>query len=832
VRRATLSALIFGTALLAGRADALVWPDVPDRIERALASPDPMARRGAAQQLSTLGVTRATPLVMKALGDADPEVRIAAAQSAIKLRVPHATEAVLAWLGDREARLRVAACEVARALPEPRAVAQLSRALGDADPAVRAAAADALGAHAHPDAVPPLLGKLDDASPAVRVQVARALAKLGDSRAVVPLVGKVQDSVSEVRQAVARALGELGDKRAAQALLLQLRDNSNDVRVEALQALGRLRAGEAVDAITPLALDRTSSLRRAALTALGRIGTSEAVRALIGALGAAEDSGGGLEHTPVRDALVAAGPTAANELAALLERPVTSAVATSAAWVIGELKATTKAPALVAAMRRGVLPTAAALHALAGAGTSDSIPVVLEFCGDPNPLVRAEALRAAGELLDPSRPDGRAVEPLAAVLRDARLSASERATVATLLGKTGAPRAAVVLTGMLNAKDSALVAAALDAIATVGPAGADAMLLEKLADPDPVIRLKASAALSEAGGARARDELLDKLGGSEELDRPGALAALGGILSRAPTEAAVAKLASALELAAGPERDAVIEALGRTKLPSALRVLLERTRESGPDDTRALASALAARAGERDAAAACKSLLDDADDSVRAQAAWSAGTLGDESFLPRLEALAKAPDIDAAIDATAAIGRIAGRLRSPQVASRVLCPLVADARPYVRANALTGLAAARARCGDGSPERRALAEDASEPVRAAAATVLANARSEEDTRALDRCASSDRSGGVAHKCRATLAPQPAEARAPAKLAHAVTIYVVADATSSPRPRAPYALQLADGYVRAGLADRRGALFEPVAPAGDVVLVRPSGVPAK
>jgi HEAT repeat protein len=396
--------------------------------------------------------------------------------------------------------------------------------------------------------------------------------------------------------------------------------------------------------------------------------------------------------------------------------------------------------------------------------------------------------------------------------------------IAMLLGKTGAPRAAVVLTGMLNAKDPALVAAALDAIALVGPAGADAMILEKLADPDPTLRLKAATALAESGGPHARDELLRRLGGSEELDRPGALIALGGILARAPSEPAVARLSSVLELAAGPERDAVVEVLGRTKLPSALRALLERTREGGPDDLRALASVLAVRAGEPEAVARCKTLLDDADESVRAQAAWAAGSVGDESFVPRLDALAKAPDVDAAINATAAIGRIGARLRSPQLASRVLCPLVGDARPYVRANALTGLGTAAARCGDGATERRALAEDPSESVRAAAVVVVARAPSDEDKRALERCASSDRSGSVAHRCRGLPAPP--------KTTHAVTIFVVNDAAAPPRPRAPYALKVADGFVRAGVTDRRGAVLDPVAPGGDVVLVRPSGAPLK
>ena len=249
---------------------------MPERIERRLVSPDPLARRSAARELVSLGAARATPLVLRALDDADTEVRIAAAESAMRLRIAAATFAVLPWLGGTVPLLRQEACEVARLLPDPRAVPALSRALGDVETSVRAAAAGALGAYAgSSEAVPPLLGKLDDPSATVRVVIAQSLARLGDGRAVVPLVGKVQDSVPEVREAIARARGELGDPRATQALLLQLRDTVVDVRVEALASLGRLRAADAVDTIAPLAGDHNPALRRrAAIAALGRIGTT------------------------------------------------------------------------------------------------------------------------------------------------------------------------------------------------------------------------------------------------------------------------------------------------------------------------------------------------------------------------------------------------------------------------------------------------------------------------------------------------------------------------------------------------------------------------------
>ncbi len=51
------------------------------------------------------------------------------------------------------------------------------------------------------------------------------------------------------------------------------------------------------------------------------------------------------------------------------------------------------------------------------------------------------------------------------------------------------------------------------------------------------------------------------------------------------------------------------------------------------------------------------------------------------------------------------------------------------------------------------------------------------------------------------------------------------IYVVPDGTDTPIPSSSYALSFADGMVRVGTTDRRGAIFEPLAPEGEVRLRR-------
>jgi HEAT repeat protein len=822
-------------ALAPRHAWALTWPDVEERVERDLAASHPVTRRAAAKELRAIGPARGGPLALASLDDPDDEVRLAAAEAAIRLRAAGATDAVLAWLNAQDARLRHKACEVARALPSPRAVAPLARSLGDPDPEVRAEAAEALGYQASPDAVPPLLGRLDDPTPSVRVRIVAALARLRDTRAVVPLVGKISDSSTEVRQAVAQALGDLGDRRASSALVLAVRDQASEVRRDAIASLGRMRASDAVDALAPFVTDRTASLRLAALAALGRIATPDAVRVLVGTLGSGDDASGSLEPTPGRHALVTAGAAALPSLHALLTRSPSPQAATSAAWVLGALHARAEASLLVDAMRRGALPTAAALHALAGAGSEAEVPVVLEFVTDSSALVRDQAARTALALLDPDRPDGRAVEPLAAALRDTRLSTPERARIAALLGRTGAPRAATLLVDLVRTRDLPLRLAAIDALGTLGradtsssssPAGdprarSDDALIDALGSAEAATRLHAAVALSEVGAGRARDALLAKLDAGDEVDRAALLTALGGVLSRIANDASVAKLADALRLAAGAERDAVIEALGRAPLASAMRELGVIARSPEPADRRAAVVVCGAHAGDARAIAIARALLADSDAETRAQAAWALGAIGDPSDVARLEPVARGDDPDAAANAVASVGRIAARAHSPEAASRFLCQFETDVRPYVRANALAGLGLSGARCGDGSTRRTLLAEDPSEDVRAAAASAIARAGAIDDKVALDRCANSDPSGMVATRCNAP-------ALGPSRT-HASLVYVVPEGAAAPRPNAPYAVLFANGLLRAGLTDRRGAVFDPVAAEGDITLRKPSAL---
>jgi HEAT repeat protein len=828
VKRGLGVVVALGIALFGPRgAGAFVWPSAAERAAHALASGDASARRNAAADLGEMPEAIAAPLLLRALGDSDVEVRLRAVKSAIRLRSAAAVTSVIPWLSDGEARVRLAACELIRYVPTPRAVAALGRVLSDPDAAVRLSAALAMGASGAGDAVGPLLGHLDDPSPSVRAEIAQALARIGDRRAAVPLVGRVGDSAPEVRRAVVRALGELGDPRASSALVLALRDTSAQVRVEALGALGRLRAQEAVVAIAPLLDDRAApEVRAAALGALGRIGSELAVATLIKAL-ATDDAGA--QSSSVRDALESAGERATAPLLSVLESYGQPNIAAGAALVLGATQAKGAGPVVVRAMGQGSLGQREGLRALARLGDRSTLPAVLELLSDANPTVRHEAVVAAIALLDPAARDGRAVEPLVAALRDARPSAEEKELLLRALGRTGAARARDLLLPFVAAPALGLRLAAIDALGAMGPAGQDAALLSALDDPNAEVRMRAALALSLSGSEASVPQLLGRLTQSASDDRTAVGIALSGTLSRSG-EASARLIEPALRGASDAVRDALIEGLGR--LPGAtagqLLATLAAQKTLPVANRRKTAEALA---GHPEQGETLKALLFDPDLDVRAQAAWSTGFAGGGplagALFTRIVDLIGDPDVDVAVNATAATALLARAAPSQPRARAALCAALSDARPYVRANALAGLALSRVRCADGQRERTLLSQDGSDIVRQTAAELLwrvpsaAGPAAEADGRSLARCVADDKSGKVVRACRESTRsgadPKP------------VVVFVIPDGRSSPLPSAPYALLRSDGLIRAGIADNRGAVFERYAPSGDLSLLLPAAL---
>lgn len=818
LRRTLLFAMALALPSLASPVHAFVWPSVPERLGRELAEGGVEARRRAAGRLGELAPKLAEPLVLRALEDADLEVRLEAARVAGRLRLVAASEAVVAWLGESDPRLRLAGCELLRRVPTPNALAALGRVLSDPETSVRLAASAALGELELPEGVLPLLGRLDDPSANVRIEAVRALGRIGDFRAVFALSGKMSDSADEVRIAAARALGELADARGTHALVLALRDRSPEVRVAALESLGRIGADEATLAIVPW-LSEIGPVRRAASNALGRLGSATAIDALIRALDEEDPT---QAASPIRDALVSLGPRVGERLLAKLASPSSPRAAAHAALTLAALRTDGAGKAIVEAMRRGSVAPELGLRALASSGDSSVVPVALEMLAHARPLVRRQAIEALFVLLDPAHPDGRAVDPLVEALGKPRATLEERIGLVRALGRTGSPRAIPVLAALTRASEMPVRLAAIEALGTLGPLGQDAILGELLRDERADVRLQAAVALASSASEAMALELVEKLALAAEADRGAFGIAVSGAMSRAKDEA-VAERADELLASVGPStRDALLEGLGRMQSARALSALVRVAKSQSPEDRRKVAEALA---GHPEGRATLLHLRDDADPGVRAAAVWSLGKLG-ASVLSELLTSIDDEDGGVAANAVAAAARVArAEKTAPESLKTALCGALSHAQAQVRANALAGLALLGSRCSDGSTERAILRHDESELARSAAAALLARAPMDDaslDRRALLRCMSEEKTAAVAASCKHAKPRSSNEARFP------LIVFVVPDGETRPTPLAPFAMRFADGLMRHGQADRRGAVFESAAPEGQVTLVVPGG----
>lgn len=793
--------------------ERLVWPGAVSALEARLLSDDAEVRRRAAIELGRLPPAVQRRLLPRLFSDPDPDVRLAVADAALAIRLPGAGARVSPWLSDPDARAREAAAEVLAVLRDPGSVAGLGRALEDAEASVRAAAAMALGNSRSADATSFLLGHLDDADPEVRYAVVTALEDLGDSRAVVPLIGRIQEQRASLRRQAAQALGALGDPRAVGALVVALADADAGVRVSAASALGKLKASDAVWSLgTLLESEADPEVQSAALDALGSIATPTAVDTILRALS--------LPRPPrdhIENALSTAGEVALPSLERCVLQPGRAGGAEVCVAALGSIGGEPASVLIERALRQGSVGAAAAIEALGATGQPSALPTVLEFLTSGVQAERRAAIEAAGELLDPERELGLAVEPIAQALAHAQESRLERAALVGLLGRTGSARAAPSLLAAAASSDEYLRVVALQALGEIGPADADSALLAGLDAAAFPTRYSAAVALRRVGRRGSIDPLLERLRSAIAADREILAVALAGPMSDAPSDAQIQRLIDALESSPGPVADALIEALAHVTGPRGTRALEGLVPRLGKLGRSKVAEALAAHP---DAAAVLQGLLADPDPGVRANAAWALGAVGSKSALAALAAARADVDLAVASNSIAALASIAAREGVDVGAT--LCAALDDERAMVLANAMSGLRRLAVACPKPEAATWWLEHHPSEEVRLAAARLIRDRWTTLAPVALGRCAAKDVSGRVAAECAAPAHPEPATSESVAD----VGVLVVDTGETTPAPRAPFALVRADGFIRSGMSDRRGAVWEASAPRGPLRLTLP------
>lgn len=795
--------------VLLGLCVGFEWEGRLGRLERQLENGDARQRREVVRLMGSYPASEVREPLLRALEDEDPAVRSEAAETAGRVRLSDAVPRLLEWLEDEDADVRSAAARALGRIGDPRAVGGLVRALGDASPHVRREAVVALGEHGGTEVVVPLLGRLDDDDADIRVQAAHVLSSLGDARAVVPLVGRARDEAPAVRQAVYSALGALGDRRASAALVQSLRDESEPARLAAIGALGRLGAARGVEPLIELLHDRDPRAPRAALSALSAIATPEALSAVVDALGI-----GALRET----AASLLSSHASESVTSLLARALRTSHDLAQSAAIGQVLETRLrgepqpeiASVIAEAIDSGRASAEILLPALARSGDPAVLVGLLEHL-DGNDAERRAALQALTLYFELHPPDGRAADPLLAVLGD--VPPPDRVRVVQLLGRVGASRALPVIRALLEHEDTALQLAAVQAIGAIGdPIGADA-LLDLIDSPDGQLRFEAARALGEASSAEVIDTLLERLLGRRPVDRHALLIALGGALERSE---------SIDDTRAAAVRDAFLRILrGRDRMLGA-RVVDSASRWDHAHATQVLTTASRAHPSAlmalRDLPLLRRTLQTG---TVASQLAALAGIgrHGDASDVERLVETASTGRWPLPAGAAFALAELTRR--EIPIGADVLCPLLSRRDAHVRANVLVALTRTGATC----PEREAMtfldAAHASS-VREAAARWLAASRPGASTRdALARCAEDDLAPEVSRACAHPELPTETQL---------ADVYAYAFDRENLLRDQLIALRFADGSALLVHTDANAHVRWPTAPAGRIMLDDPLRTP--
>ena len=816
------------------------WEGRLGRLRRELDSSDAGRRREVVRLLAGYGADDVGDAILGALDDPDAGVRAEAADAAGRVQLRQAVPRLLDWLDDEDADVRASAGRALGRIGDARTVGPLVRALGDANTDVRRSAVRALALIGTAEVVVPLLGRLDDVDSEVRVDAAEVLGTLGDARAVVPLVGRARDDAPEVRMAVYTALGELGEARGLAALLIGLRDPVSDAQLIAIGALGRLGSPRAVDPLSTVLRDPDPRRARAIVAALGAIEGEAATRAILGALGEPRT------RPVASDALVGRArrlgfgdPSAREAFVMELARILADETARARVLALGEVLSRilaegpvpAAAPPLLAALSGGHRDAGHLLVAAAATGSPDALVPILSRLRVDDAVALGWSLAALERYFDNAPPDGRVADPLLSAL--GRVPPSDRARVVTLLGRVGARRALPALRPLLEHRNPALRRAAVQAIGAIGdPAGAPA-LLPLLDDRDPRTRFEAARAIGAAAGADTVAALSARLADDAPTDRHAVIEALGAALARHGHESDQAAVARAHLAAAARGRDdalaaRAIDALGRSGAPAAAPILAEFIDHQNPRRRRAAAYALAGI--DTDASRrTLRAALASAEDSLRAAAAASLGTVGTADDAATLIALAQSARWPTQGAAAFALARLARRGVAPRAeVVPALCALAASRGPYIRANVATGLAALGAgACPNGPSPEDWLDPRRAAPVQIAAARWLAAGAAagaidaDLAQRALETAGVRALSEEVSAACAAPdLVPLDSEADIYAWSADGQTL--LADRL--------VALRLSDGSVLLARTDDNGHLRLAQAPAGRLVLDEPAATP--
>ncbi len=404
-------------------------PEIVGLLRTQTTDPDPAVRAAAARALGVIGAVAARSDISRLLSDPSPTVREAAVLAAVDARLTSLVPSLIDLLGDSEVSVRHKAARALGGLGDRSVAPVLLRAFPDTSVDVSEAIAVAvirldLGALA--GLIEPLVDSPDVES---KLALIRTLRRSRISEAVPVLQRLLGDHIPAVRAAAIEALervGRSGSERelAASAVNRGLRDPDDVVRASAIDAWGKVEGQQpGGDLVRLLEHDPSPLVRERAALAIGRLLVPEGEGALIAACRRAEPA-----NVRAAAALAAGVFDRQSIVARVVEMPDQTAVREllrerlkqdarfrllcrrlSAAKHL-ELRALGRpddgeAQASLAQGMRSMLDAGdrvrliSSLRAFQGEQSRGALLRVVRE--DPSPEVRAAALTAVGDLLDP-----------------------------------------------------------------------------------------------------------------------------------------------------------------------------------------------------------------------------------------------------------------------------------------------------------------------------------------------------------------------------------------------------------------------------------------------
>jgi HEAT repeat protein len=409
-----------------------------------------------------------------------------------------------------------------------------------------------------------------------------------------------------------------------------LQDDHEGVRGIVAVALGHLRALDSVGALAPLARDPSEQVRLCLVEALGLLGTTRAptvphhpwarrrwrVRGLLELVRQEEPPAAPLPEDPLALLVSTLAGALADESAAVRASAAASLeqVGPRAASVAVKLIARLKDPNETVRCR-----AAAALGQLGGEEEA-TVAALVDLLEDASAAVREASARALGALKKKAAP---AVDALAGLLHDRDEAVRTAAAEAiALIGRLEGSVASTIAEGLAS-DDNLVRARTAEALGKMGEAAAEVAvprLVRALRDPDNWVRALAAEALGEMGEAAdvAVPALVRSLEHANPIVRGNAAEALGRMGSAAaPARAALARAARDED---GGVRARAVRALGSiAPATKAGRSAIRRALEDEDPTVRAAAVEACGLLKDEGAASHLLSLLQDANDEVKAE---------------------------------------------------------------------------------------------------------------------------------------------------------------------------------------------------------------------